>query len=125
MGMKKPFALIVEDERDISLIFAKALTAAGFETHAVHSGTAALAWLADNKPSIVVLDLQMPKMGGIDILQHIRSESRLADVQVIIATAHPHMVEGLHEKADWVFFKPVSFSQLRDMAARLGETCHQ
>ena len=39
--MKKPLALIVEDEKDISVIFAKALHAAGFETEVAHSGDTA------------------------------------------------------------------------------------
>ena len=117
-----PIALIVEDEYDISLIFAKALRAAGFEAEIVHSGDEALEWLASNIPHIVVLDLQMPRVAGTEVLERIRAEPRLEGVCVIIATAYPHMAEGLHEEADWVFFKPVSFAQLRDMAARLGTT---
>jgi two-component system phosphate regulon response regulator PhoB len=118
--MKKPLALVVEDERDISVIFAKALHAAGFETQVAHTGDVAIEWLSANTPDMVVLDLHMPRMAGTDVLQHIRSEPRLADVNVVIATAYPHMAETLHEAADWIFFKPVSFSQLRDLAARFS-----
>ena len=117
-----PLALIVEDEYDISLIFAKALRAAGFDAEIVHSGDEAIEWLASRVPHIVVLDLQMPKVAGTEVLEHIRADPRLEEACVIIATAYPHMAEGLHEEADWVFFKPVSFAQLRDMAARLGDT---
>jgi DNA-binding response OmpR family regulator len=120
--MSKPIALIVEDEKDISIIFAKALHAAGFETEVVHNGDAAIIWLSTNIPNVVVLDLHMPRMAGTDVLQHIRNEPRLEGVNVIIATAYPHMAETLHEKADWIFFKPVSFSQLRDLAARFSTT---
>jgi DNA-binding response OmpR family regulator len=118
--MSKPLALIVEDEKDISVIFAKALHAAGFETQVVHSGDAAIEWLSANTPDVAVLDLHMPRVAGTDVLQHIRKEPRLADINVIIATAYPHMAESLHEAADWIFFKPVSFSQLRDLAARFS-----
>jgi two-component system phosphate regulon response regulator PhoB len=118
--MGKPLALIVEDEKDISVIFAKALYAAGFETEVAHSGDAAITWLSSNVPNVVVLDLHMPRVAGTDVLQYIRIEPRLVDVNVIIATAYPHMAESLHEAADWVFFKPVSFSQLRDLAARFS-----
>jgi len=116
--MDKPLALIVEDEKDISVIFAKALHAAGFETEVIHSGDVAITWLASNTPDVVVLDLHMPRVAGTDVLQHIRAEPRLANVNVIIATAYPHMAESLHDAADWIFFKPVSFSQLRDLATR-------
>lgn len=118
--MGKPIALIVEDEKDISVIFAKALHAAGFETEVAHSGDVAITWLSSNTPDVVVLDLHMPRVAGTDVLQHIRNEPRLAGVNVIIATAYPHMAESLHEVADWIFFKPVSFSQLRDLAARFS-----
>jgi DNA-binding response OmpR family regulator len=118
--MSKPLALIVEDEKDISIIFAKALHAAGFETQVAHSGDVAITWLSSNTPDVVVLDLHMPRVAGTDVLQHIRNEPRLADVNVIIATAYPHMAESIQEAADWIFFKPVSFSQLRDLAARFG-----
>jgi DNA-binding response OmpR family regulator len=118
--MDKPLALIVEDEKDISVIFAKALHAAGFETEVIHSGDAAITWLSSNTPDVVVLDLHMPRVAGTDVLQHIRTNSRLANINVIIATAYPHMAESLHDEADWIFFKPVSFVQLRDLAARFS-----
>jgi len=118
--MDKPLALIVEDEKDISVIFAKALHAAGFETEVIHSGDVAINWLASNTPDVVVLDLHMPRVAGTDVLQHIRAEPRLENVNVIIATAYPHMAESLHDAADWIFFKPVSFSQLRDLASRFS-----
>lgn len=118
--MDKPLALIVEDEKDISVIFAKALHAAGFETKVIHSGDVAITWLSSNTPDVVVLDLHMPRVAGTDVLQHIRTDSRLANVNVIIATAYPHMAESLHDEADWIFFKPVSFAQLRDLAARFS-----
>jgi DNA-binding response OmpR family regulator len=118
--MSKPTALIIEDEKDISVIFAKALHAAGFETQITHTGDAAIEWLASNVPNVVVLDLHMPHVAGTEILQHIRREPRLEAVNVIVATAYPHMAETLHDSADWIFFKPVSFAQLRDLAARFS-----
>lgn len=118
--MDKPLALIVEDEYDISIIFAKALREAGFETDIVRSGKTALTWLSSTTPDIVVLDLHLPKVAGTEILEHIRADPRLEKVAVIVATAYPHMAESLHDVADWIFFKPVSFNQLRDLAMRLG-----
>lgn len=120
--MDKPLALIVEDEYDISIIFAKALREAGFETEIVRSGKTALTWLSSTTPDIVVLDLHLPKVAGTEILEHIRADPRLEKVAVIVATAYPHLAESLHDAADWIFFKPVSFNQLRDLARRLGET---
>jgi DNA-binding response OmpR family regulator len=118
--MSKPIALVVEDEQDIAVIFAKALQAAGFDTEVASTGDAAVEWLSSQVPNVVILDLNLPRIAGTDILQRIRQDERLSEVIVIVATAYPHMAESLHDMADWVFFKPVSFSQLRDLARRFS-----
>jgi DNA-binding response OmpR family regulator len=118
--MSNPLALIVEDESDISVVFAKALKAAGFETAVAHAGDVALKCLSSMTPDVVVLDLNLPQVPGTEILRHIRADARLTNTKVIIATAYPRMIEGLHNEADCVLSKPVSFAQLRDLAARFG-----
>src|SRR5262245_35769732 len=112
-------ALIIEDDPDLSVIFAEALQAAEFETHVIQDGQVALAYLAKNQPVIVVLDLHLPHASGDEILHHIRSEARLAKTRVIVATADPLMADALQSDADLVLLKPISFSQLRDLAVRL------
>jgi DNA-binding response OmpR family regulator len=117
--MGKPLALIVEDEFDISIVFSRALQAAGFETEVIRSGDAAIEWLSSSKPDIVILDLNLPRVSGPEVLQHIRADERLAKTPVIIATAYARLAEGIHDQADQVLFRPVSFAQLRDLSARL------
>jgi DNA-binding response OmpR family regulator len=114
------FALIVEDETDLAIIFSKALQEAGFETQIVRAGDTALMWLASITPQIVVLDLHLPRVSGEEVLKQIRADERLAATKVIIATADPRMAETLQDKADLVLLKPIGFNQLRDLAARLG-----
>jgi DNA-binding response OmpR family regulator len=118
--MSIPFALIIEDDYDASLIFAEALQAAGFETEIIRSGEIALARLAATTPDAVMLDLHMPHVSGVDIMEQIRADERLAETQVIVATADPRLAGTLQDDADLVLIKPISFSQLRDLAARLG-----
>jgi CheY-like chemotaxis protein len=118
--MGKPLALIVEDEYDISLIFSRALQAAGFDTEVIHSGDIALEWLSSSKPDIVILDLNLPRVTGPEILQFIRASERLARIPVIVATAYARLAEGVRDQADRVLFKPISFAQLRDLSARLA-----
>ncbi len=117
--MSKPLALIVEDQSDIGDIFSHALRAAGFQTELIESGSKALAWLATQTPDIIILDIRLPHVSGVEILRQIRADPRLAKTSVIVTTAHPESVDLLQEKADVVLIKPVSFSQLRDMAKRL------
>jgi DNA-binding response OmpR family regulator len=118
--MSDLFALIVEDETDLAIIFSKALQEAGFETQIVRAGDTALMWLNSTTPQIVVLDLHLPRVSGEEVLEQIRADERLAATKVIIATADPRMAETLQDRADLVLLKPIGFSQLRDLAARLG-----
>ncbi len=120
--MGNTFGLVIEDDADLSLIFSQALQAAGFEAEIICAGDEALARLEATTPDIVVLDLHLPRVAGTDILRRIRADPRLAHTRVIIATAHPHMAESLRGEADLVLLKPISFSQLRDLAAILGTT---
>jgi len=113
------FALIIEDDYDASFIFAEALQAAGFETEIIRSGDTALARLTVATPDVVVLDLHLPRAAGTDILRQIRADVRLAGTRVIVATADPRMAEILEDEADLILIKPISFSQLRDLSARL------
>jgi DNA-binding response OmpR family regulator len=114
------FALIVEDEIDLAIIFSKALQEAGFETQIVRAGDTALMWLNSTQPQIVILDLHLPRVSGEDILKQIRADARLEETKVIISTADPRLGELLQDQADLVLLKPIGFSQLRDLAARLG-----
>ena len=66
--MGKPTALVIEDEYDISIIFARALRQAGYETSIVRSGDTALAWLSAEVPDLVILDLNLPRLPGTEIL---------------------------------------------------------
>ena len=114
------FGLIVEDDQDLAIIFARALQEAGFETQIVRTGDTALMWLSSTTPDVVVLDLHLPRVSGRDILRQIRANPDMAKVKVIIATADPRMAEVLQEEADLVLLKPIGFGQLRDLASRLG-----
>jgi len=112
-------ALIIEDDADLATIFAEAIKTAGFEAHTVRDGKTALAQLAATAPSIVVLDLHLPNVSGMDILKYIRADARLAKTRVILTTADARMADMLQGQADLVLVKPISFGQLRDLAARL------
>ncbi len=118
--MNNPTALIVEDEYDISVIFAKALEAAGFKTEIAYAGDVALNWLSSATPDMVVLDLNLPNVPGTEILRRIRADARLTNTKVIVATAYPDLAKSVYDDADCVLCKPVSFGQLRDLAMRFA-----
>jgi CheY-like chemotaxis protein len=120
--MSSPLALIVEDDFDLSKIFAQALQSSGFETQVVRSGDLAMTWLSSTAPNVVVLDLHLPHIAGTDILRHIHSDPALADTRVIVVTADVRLAETLRDEADLVLLKPISFSQLSDLADRLANS---
>ena len=113
-------ALIIEDNREMAIIFSQALQAAGFATGIIEDGDQALARLAITTPDVVVLDLHMPRVSGVEILRHIRADARLVGTRVIVATADMRATDMLQDQADLVLIKPVSFTQLRDLAGRLA-----
>lgn len=117
--MTNPFALIIEDNEKLAAIFAQALQMAQFETEIVSDGTMALDRLAGTIPKVVVLDTHLPGVSGREILKQIRQDERLVLTRVIVATADALIAEGLRSQADLVLLKPISFTQLRDLAMRL------
>jgi two-component system response regulator AdeR len=118
--MSSRFALVIEDDKDAATMFAIALQTAGFEAEIIRAGDTALARLAVLVPDLVVLDLHLPRVEGIDVLRQIRADARLAETRVIIITGDPLAAEGLQNQADLVLIKPISFDQLHDLAARLA-----
>jgi DNA-binding response OmpR family regulator len=118
--MGNPLVFIVEDHEDAATIFSEALKAADFATEIIRSGDVALKRLSETVPEMVILDLNLPQVSGTEILSKIRSDKRLADTCVIVATAHPRLADSVQGEADLVLLKPISFTQLRGLAMRLS-----
>jgi DNA-binding response OmpR family regulator len=120
--IEKPIALIVEDDPNQADIFTTALQHVDFETVTIHDGQQALDWLASSIPHLVILDLNLPQVTGDKILAFIRQDERLTGARVIIATANPRMADPLQDESDIMLVKPISFTQLRDLAERIKQT---
>jgi two-component system chemotaxis response regulator CheY len=117
--MSRGLALVIEDDYDASVIFAKAMEVLGFEPDVIRTGDVARQKLTELVPIIVILDLHLPEVVGTDLLRQIRDDPRLTDTWVIVASADPRMAEMIRDVADLVLIKPTTFSQVRDLAARL------
>jgi DNA-binding response OmpR family regulator len=113
--------MIIEDDADLAEIFTQALQAAKFTTETIRAGQDALDRLAVVTPDVVVLDLHLPQVSGEEIYKRIRSDQRLVNTRVILASADALRAEYLRGKADLVLIKPISMAQLRDLAARIYE----
>jgi len=114
----KPLAIVIEDNPDQNLVFTMALNKAGFSTESIYNGTDARQRLKGVVPHIIILDVHLPDIDGNILLAEIRTDKRFADVNVVLATADAVYAEALQSQCELVLLKPVSFSQLSDLARR-------
>jgi signal transduction histidine kinase/CheY-like chemotaxis protein len=115
-----PLALVIEDDPNLSQIYCGAIEAANYEAKAFLNGEEAFYALKLLDPAIVVLDLHLPGIAGEQILNYIRSERRLDNTRVITVTADSVMATQLDQDSDLTLLKPVTYTQLRDLAMRLN-----
>ena len=111
--------LIVEDDPDIAELVAHYLDKAGFETARAATGRDALNAIAANPPHVVILDLMLPYVDGLEICRILRSNSATAALPIIMLTARAEESErivGLELGADDYLTKPFS---PRELAVRV------
>jgi diguanylate cyclase (GGDEF)-like protein len=118
--MAKPFALIVEDDRDVAALFRHVMDLAGFRTEPVFHGQAAVERLSNSQPDLVLLDLNLPGVSGNQILELIRKNDELSRTRVVVITGYPQAVGALSTQPDLVLMKPVSVDQLTTLIKRIS-----
>ncbi|NDY72761.1 response regulator [Desulfobacter hydrogenophilus] len=107
--------LIVDDEKDFVEMFSLRLTRQGEKVSAVYSGQEALDLLEKTKIDVVILDIRMPGMDGIETLKKIKASYPL--VEVILLTGHGSTetaVEGMKEGAFDYLMKPADFDDISE-----------
>lgn len=116
--LTRPLAMIIEDNEDQNLVFTKALEQAGFYTESIKDGLTARQRLTEVVPVVIILDLHVPGIDGEKLLDQIRSDDRFTKTRVVLATADALFASMLQSQADFVFLKPISFSQLNKLVSR-------
>lgn len=111
-----PIILCVEDEKHIRDELVEELTATGFHTIGAGDATQALAILDVTTPDLIISDILMPGMGGLDLLQHIReTRPALSATPFLFLTAladRSHELQGRKAGADDYLTKPIDFDIL-------------
>ena len=105
--------LIIDDEVEFASTLCQRLCLRGIDTKDVHSGTEGLARLAEIAPDIVILDLKMPDMNGLDVLAGIKKHNPV--IEVIMVTGHGSAASGMEAMEKGAFdyiMKPVELSDL-------------
>jgi DNA-binding response OmpR family regulator len=105
--------LIIEDEPEIAGFLRRGLTLEGFTTEIASDGQAALIAARDRPPDLVVLDLMLPGIDGLEVARRMRAVS--SEIPIIMLTARdsvPDRVAGLEAGADDYLIKPFAFEEL-------------
>ncbi len=108
--------LVVEDEEPVQEAITAALEAAGYRVITADDGEEGLELLRSERPELVVLDLMLPKIGGMDVCTLIRQHSEVPIVMLTGLAAEDDRVEGLSRGADDYITKPF---RARELTARI------
>ncbi|MEZ4425512.1 MAG: response regulator transcription factor [Gemmatimonadota bacterium] len=107
--------LVVEDEADIAALVAYQLTRAGFQVQTVSSGSEALESIERQVPHLVVLDIMLSGLSGLEVLEKLRADPATREVPVLLLTAlreASDRIRGLELGADDYLTKPFSPKEL-------------
>jgi CheY-like chemotaxis protein len=107
--------LVVDDNADSIKIMRTVLENRGYQVTAASNGAAALECLQTEPPDLVLLDVMMPEISGLDVLQRIKENATTARVPVILVTAKTHdedLLSGYQYGADYYITKPFTAKQL-------------
>jgi len=104
--------LVVDDEPQIRRIMRTTLTAAGYEVEDAKTGEEALKKLRDYRPDLVLLDINMPGMGGLAACRELRADPNVAIVMLTVHNTEADKVKALDAGADDFVTKPFSTPEL-------------
>ncbi|HEX7941581.1 MAG TPA: sigma-54 dependent transcriptional regulator, partial [Gemmatimonadaceae bacterium] len=122
IATRTPTVLVVDDEQSILESLGILLRNAGFDTHTAYGGRAGLAQLAELHPDIVLSDVRMPDVGGVEILAAARQQN--PDTPVILMTAQATLqsaMQAVNEGAFYYIQKPFRNDELLAILKRAGE----
>ncbi|MCB1060360.1 MAG: response regulator transcription factor [Calditrichaeota bacterium] len=127
----KNTVLVVEDEHDIRALLEYNLTRDGFSVRAVETGEQALSAVTTMPPDLILLDLMLPGIDGLQVCRKLKSDATTANIPILMLTAKDEesdVVTGLELGADDYVTKPFSpkvvVARARAVLRRLSETAH-
>ena len=122
MSPAQKTVLVVEDEPDAAELFAEMMRVNGFRVIKMFSSTPAISMIAQEKPDVVILDVMMPDVSGLEVLRFMRREPELKDIPVIVVSAKsmPSDIRtGMEAGASMYLTKPVGYLDLKHAVERL------
>ncbi|HSD88899.1 MAG TPA: response regulator [Kofleriaceae bacterium] len=123
--------LVVDDERDVCRLLTFSLDQAGFEAQSATTAAEALLEAGRQPPAVVVLDVGLPDMSGVEVCKKLRADRQLADIGIIMLTAlgsREDRIVGLEAGADDYVVKPFDVQEVvlrvRALSRRISERDH-
>ena len=113
--MSDKYILVVDDEPDMVWVIQRSLTRAGYKVLTASDGLEALSVARRHHPSLIILDINMPVMNGLDVCAQIRKDALLAFTPIIflsVSCTLTDRVRGLDQGADEYMTKPFELSEL-------------
>jgi DNA-binding response OmpR family regulator len=117
--------VIVEDDPDTAEMFAEMIRLMGHSVFQVYRGAQAINLIAEVKPSAVILDWKMSDISGLEVMQHIRRDAKLAKIPIIMVSAKnlPSDIElALNSGASIYLTKPVGYKDLENAIQKVLAT---
>lgn len=97
MSERKPLVLIADDEEDIKVILSMYLENSGYEVATAYDGLNAVELVGELKPDVILMDIMMPVINGIEVTKQLKAKEETKDIPVIMLTAAAQ--SGMVEKA--------------------------
>ncbi len=115
--MNKACILVVEDHQDMIDLMQLVLEGEGFYVAIATDGEQAIEMLTQFRPAVVVTDLMMPKMTGVELIRHVKSKPELADIPIVAMSAarSGELREAKAAGAVEVLTKPLDFDRLVEL----------
>jgi CheY-like chemotaxis protein len=114
--------LVADDDEDILTLVTAVLERAGHEVVAARDGAAALAAARDRRPDLAVLDVSMPELDGLQVVERLRDDDETRDLPVVLLSARVQeedVARGFATGASAYVRKPFSPRELTDRVAEL------
>lgn len=114
--MKQKTVMIVEDEAEAAEMFAEMMRVSGFRVLQYHSSGPAIPAIQSERPDVIILDVMMPDISGLEVLRYMRRQPDLAEIPVIVVSAKSMPVDvktGLDAGASLYLTKPVGYRDLK------------
>jgi len=119
--MDEKKVMIIEDEEDAAELFAEMMRVSGYRVFKTSKSEPAIEMMTAEKPDIILLDIMMPEVSGLDILRAMRRDPALANIPVILITAKgmpADIKNGMEAGASRYITKPVGFLELKEAVER-------